>query len=290
MPRKRKTSESSVSQYKPEDDEDFDEELTCEERKVEYVEQKSDEEENDDDDDDDGPKKPPARKPVQKDETDNNAPRNSNEKYSKESYLVDEHGNRKHITPANRRTWRRKVIHVDEEELKIPSIARKTAQGGYVATSVHRAKISKANAGNVPWNFGRHRSNADKAKIAVGVRARNRQRLLRQLEQLGMPEQEWLVWKKKINDLRQHISRVRCENRKNEGGTYNAHLKGYQKMIYKDLIKKRNQAKVCRRHGRFLVLIVHVLPRSLKFTCFEARGSAGRKGSKTVQGFTTGRA
>lgn len=244
MSRKRKDSESSDSQYKPEEDEDIDDD-SSEEREDSDVEQSSIEEQNDDR----GPKKPPAKKRKTKANTDYNAPRNSNENYSKKGYVVDEHGNRKYLTPANRRYCRRKVIDVDEEELKIPSIARKTAQGGYIATSVHRAKISKANAGNVPWNFGRHRSSADRAKIAVGVRARNRQRLLRQLEQLGMSEEEWLEWKKKIGKIRNNVTRLRSENRKCKG-TYNALLKEYQENRYKEWMKERKEDKVCRRYGR----------------------------------------
>jgi hypothetical protein len=108
-------------------------------------------------------------------------------------------------------------------------------------------KISKANAGNVPWNFGRRRSGADKAKISVGVRARNRQRLLRQLEQLGMSEEEWLQWKKKISNLRDYVGRKRSENRKCNGNIYNARLKRYQENRYKELMNERQEAKVCRR-------------------------------------------
>jgi hypothetical protein len=53
-------------------------------------------------------------------------------------------------------------------------LERKTNAGGYAHTNRSKEKISKANAGNVPWNKGKKRSSADKAKIKAGVQARNR--------------------------------------------------------------------------------------------------------------------
>jgi len=102
----------------------------------------------------------------------------------------------------------------DAEDL-IPTYARKTAKGGYAHTNRSRARISKANKGNTPWNKGKNRSEGVKAKIAAGVRARNRAVLLEKLRKLGMSEEEWLQKKKEIKYLRERVrkARVASENR-----------------------------------------------------------------------------
>ncbi|KAG7368011.1 NUMOD3 motif protein [Nitzschia inconspicua] len=271
MPRKRKNSESSESQYNPDEDDDDDEEEdnNCDHQsmleddlhesnpkqvkgnKKGKNENKNDDETMDAANGEDKHKQQQSattatttqksKKSVPYNNNYPEGPRLPNARYSDEGYLLDEHGKRQHLTPANRRTWKRKVIVVDEDELKIPKSARKTVNGGYAATSVHRAKISKANAGNVPWNFGRHRSGADRAKIAAGVRAKNRQRLLRQLQDLGMSEEEWNEWKQKKKRLRNNVLRYRSANRKNENNDlYNKKLKDYQDRWYKEMGKKQN--------------------------------------------------
>ena len=71
-----------------------------------------------------------------------------------------------------------------------------TANGGYTHTTASRAKISAANKGKVPWNKGKTRSEQERARIAAGVRAKNRQRFLEKLEALGMTEEEYNEEKK----------------------------------------------------------------------------------------------
>ena len=98
---------------------------------------------------------------------------------------------------------------VDEE---VPSHLRKTAKGGYAHTNRSKSRISKANAGNTPWNKGKNRSSADRAKIAAGVRARNRAILLEKLKRLGITEEEYLRKKKEIKYLRERIRRAKLAN------------------------------------------------------------------------------
>lgn len=71
------------------------------------------------------------------------------------------------------------------EDVPVP-----TANGGYTHTSSSRAKISAANKGKTPWNKGQVRSEETKAKIAEGVRRRNRERFLAKLEAEGITEEE----------------------------------------------------------------------------------------------------
>ena len=56
----------------------------------------------------------------------------------------------------------------------LTSTQRKTKAGGYAHTNKSKERISRANTGNTPWNKGKQRSSADKAKIKAGVQARNR--------------------------------------------------------------------------------------------------------------------
>jgi hypothetical protein len=70
-------------------------------------------------------------------------------------------------------------------------IPRPTVNGGYTHTSVSRHKISLANRGKVPWNKGMNRSDEVKAKIAEGVRRKNRERFLERLASLNVTEEEW---------------------------------------------------------------------------------------------------
>jgi hypothetical protein len=101
--------------------------------------------------------------------------------------------------------------HRDDEndDDLLPSYARKTAKGGYAHTWKSRARISKANKGNTPWNKGKNRSEGVKAKIAAGVRARNRKVLLEKLKKLNMTEEEWLAKKKEIKYLRERIRKAK---------------------------------------------------------------------------------
>jgi hypothetical protein len=97
----------------------------------------------------------------------------------------------------------------DDDDDLLPSYARKTAKGGYAHTWKSRARISKANKGNTPWNKGKNRSEGVKAKIAAGVRARNRKVLLEKLKKLNMTEEEWLAKKKEIKYLRERIRKAK---------------------------------------------------------------------------------
>mmetsp|Transcript_9828 Transcript_9828/g.20423 ORF Transcript_9828/g.20423 Transcript_9828/m.20423 type:complete len:371 (-) Transcript_9828:27-1139(-) len=108
---------------------------------------------------------------------------------------------------------RKKVFVIDEEEEAQPTYTRKTNKGGYAHTNLSKSRISKANSGNKPWNFGKRRSSADKAKIAAGVRARNRTILLQKLKRLGMTEEEHMLKKKEIKYLRERIRRAKLANK-----------------------------------------------------------------------------
>lgn len=71
-----------------------------------------------------------------------------------------------------------------------------TANGGYAHTSSSKAKISAANRGKVPWNKGTPRSHEVRARIAEGVRRRNRERFLVLLAEENISEEEYLERKK----------------------------------------------------------------------------------------------
>lgn len=76
--------------------------------------------------------------------------------------------------PKRKNKLRRKIHYEDPTIDILPSYERKTKAGGYAHTNKSKEKISMANRGNTPWNKGRVRSSADKAKIKAGVQARNR--------------------------------------------------------------------------------------------------------------------
>lgn len=116
-------------------------------------------------------------------------------------------------TPKRKRKKRKTFDVVTPDDL-LPSHARKTDKGGYAHTNQSKGKISKANMGNTPWNKGRNRSSADRAKIAAGVRARNRAILLEKLKRLGMTEKEYEAKKKEIKYLRERIRRTKKANAK----------------------------------------------------------------------------
>jgi NUMOD3 motif len=70
-------------------------------------------------------------------------------------------------------------------------VPRPTPNGGFTHTQRSRNKISLANKGKTPWNKGVNRSEEVKAKIAEGVRRRNRQRFLDKLASMNMTEAQW---------------------------------------------------------------------------------------------------
>lgn len=79
------------------------------------------------------------------------------------------------------------------EQLDVPM---PTANGGYTHTLASKAKIGAANKGKVPWNKGRKRSEEVKARIAAGVRAKNRERFLEKLQEMGLTEDEYEAQKR----------------------------------------------------------------------------------------------
>ena len=75
---------------------------------------------------------------------------------------------------AVKRKRKSRINYKDPMIDDLPSTQRKTEAGGYAHTNKSKERISKANRGNKPWNKGKQRSSADKAKIKAGVQARNR--------------------------------------------------------------------------------------------------------------------
>ena len=98
---------------------------------------------------------------------------------------------------------------MDDQIDLLPSQDRLTNRGGYMHTKGSRMKISKGNAGNVPWNKGKNRSEDAKAKISAGVRARNRAILLVKLSKLGLTEDEWFQKKKQLKVVREKVRKAR---------------------------------------------------------------------------------
>ena len=118
----------------------------------------------------------------------------------------------------------------DEEDL-LPTSVRKTSKGGYSHTKRSRARISMANKGNTPWNKGKNRSEAVKAKISAGVKARNRAILLRRLSALNMTEEEWYRKKKEITYLRERIRRTKLAVKKRAAKKKKANLAQLQAQL-----------------------------------------------------------
>ena len=90
-----------------------------------------------------------------------------------------------------------------------------TENGGYSHTSSSKAKISAANKGKTPWNKGRERSPEERARISAGVRARNHERHLKKLAELGLTEEEWIA--KKKEERRKKDAERRARRTKNGG-------------------------------------------------------------------------
>lgn len=77
-----------------------------------------------------------------------------------------------------------------------PDVPLPTVNGGFTHTATSRAKISAANKGKTPWNKGKARSEEVRARIAEGVRRRNREKFLAKLEEEGITEEEYSERKK----------------------------------------------------------------------------------------------
>ena len=84
-----------------------------------------------------------------------------------------------------------------------------TENGGYSHTSASRAKISAANKGKTPWNKGQHRSEETRARIAEGVRRKNRERFLQKLQDLNVTEEEYEQQKKEARRAKEKERRAR---------------------------------------------------------------------------------
>jgi hypothetical protein len=159
---------------------------------------------------------------------------------------LDKDGVPKRLGPA---ILKRRTIVIDEEEEQLSSEQRKTARGGYWMKGSQRAKIGAANKGNIPWNRGKHRSSADRARIAAGVRARNHTLLLQKLERLGMTEDEWNETKTKIKSIREGIRKGR---QKNKGISEDRYLK------YLQLYHNKGEDKDKHRQETAVDEIVHM--------------------------------
>lgn len=125
--------------------------------------------------------------------------------------------NQELVTLSKPKKKKNKEFPIDAEEKPKPAHTRKTKNGGYSHTNQSKSRISKANSGKKPWNVGKQRSSADKAKIAAGVRARNRSLLLAKLELWGMAEEEYLQKKKEIKYLRERLRRAKKAGKEFEG-------------------------------------------------------------------------
>jgi hypothetical protein len=99
---------------------------------------------------------------------------------------------------------RKKSVEKDDSDVPQP-----TANGGYTHTTTSRAKISAANKGKTPWNKGKPRSPEVKARIAAGVRAKNRQVFLKKLEDMGLTEEQYEAKKKETRRVKEADRRAR---------------------------------------------------------------------------------
>lgn len=188
--KKEEEEEESAWEQSDEDQDDDEEEF------------EADEEDEDDEDDASEatppPKKRAPRKPVAKKKAD---PTATTEK-----------------KPAPPRKKKRRRVNYDtdtsDEGHLMPTELRKTTKGGYAHTKLSRARISKANRGNTPWNKGRQRSEADKAKIAAAVRARNAAILKEKLKKFNMTEEEFRAKQKEIKYLRERVRRAKVAAKK----------------------------------------------------------------------------
>jgi len=88
-------------------------------------------------------------------------------------------------------------------------VAKPTLNGGYSHTKSSRAKISAANKGKIPWNKGKPRSEEVKSRIAAGVRAKNRERFLKKVEDMGLTEEEYEAQKREKRRIKEAERRSR---------------------------------------------------------------------------------
>lgn len=124
-------------------------------------------------------------------------------------------------------------------EQDVPTL---TEAGGYTHTKASKAKISAANKGKTPWNKGKTRSEEVKARIAEGVRRKNRERFLKKLEDLGLTEEEYEQQKKE--ERRQKDAERRARKTANGGYKLTDETK---KKISKALKEKHASGQVKKR-------------------------------------------
>jgi len=105
------------------------------------------------------------------------------------------------------------LLSEDDDDDDVP---RPTENGGYTHTAQSKAKISAANKGKTPWNKGMNRPEDVKARIAAGVRSRNRERFLQKLQDMGVTEEEYEEQKKQERRRRDAERRAR----RTENGGY----------------------------------------------------------------------
>lgn len=104
------------------------------------------------------------------------------------SFLMNNEGSSSTSTSSETTTKSDYIEGIDLKDLDVP---QPTDNGGYTHTAASKQKIGAANKGKVPWNKGRQRSPEERARIAAGVRASNRERFLVKLKDLGLTEEEY---------------------------------------------------------------------------------------------------
>ena len=83
-------------------------------------------------------------------------------------------------------------IQHQQHQLVANPIPIRTENGGYLHSEESKKKISLQNKGRVPWNKGRSRSEEEKARIASGVRERNRLRLIEEAAAKNMTVEQFV--------------------------------------------------------------------------------------------------
>ncbi|KAL7512516.1 hypothetical protein ACHAXN_009481 [Cyclotella atomus] len=101
------------------------------------------------------------------------------------------------------------ILELNTTDESKPDVPMPTEAGGFTHTSASKAKISAANKGKTPWNKGKARSEEVKARIAEGVRRKNRERFLAKLEAEGITEEEYERRKKEKRRLKDAERRAR---------------------------------------------------------------------------------
>ncbi len=150
---------------------------------------------------------------------------------------------RYHLQSNYYRTKSKQFVSADSSaEVEKPDIPMPTAAGGFSHTTASKAKISAANKGKTPWNKGKARSEEVKARIAEGVRRKNRERFLKKLENLGLTEEEYE--QKKKEERRQKDAERRARKTANGGYKLTDETK---KKISKALKEKHAKGEIKKR-------------------------------------------